>query len=319
MRAQSTTPPASPPAQAPTGDLDVLVRSWRRQLVAQNKSPRTILAYMGAMRDFRAALAEHGMPLNVAAITREHIETCLTARLATQKASTVHLTARVIKLFFAWLVDEGELPRSPAERVKPPVVPEEHVAVLSADAPCADALRALFRACEGKDFDARRDMALFRLMADSGLRLNEAAALRVEDVDLDQRTVYIGQGKGRRPRLAALGAKTVAALDKYLRVRARRGDAGRDALFLGQRGLMTDSGIARRLDDRAQQAGLGHVHPHQLRHTAAHRWLSAGGAESDLMRLMGWRSRSMLERYGSVAATERAIAAHHRLSLNDDL
>jgi integrase/recombinase XerC len=79
------------------------------------------------------------------------------------------------------------------------------------------------------------------------------------------------------------------------------------------------SGIAQMIKRRGQVVGIQGLHPHRFRHTFAHDWLNAGGADTDLMKLAGWRSRSMIERYGASAATERAIAARARLARGDRL
>jgi len=66
-------------------------------------------------------------------------------------------------------------------------------------------------------------------------------------------------------------------------------------------------------------AGLdpAEIHPHRFRHTNAHDFLLAGGQERDLKRLMGWRSDTMLERYGASAADHRAREAAKRLRRGD--
>jgi integrase len=74
------------------------------------------------------------------------------------------------------------------------------------------------------------------------------------------------------------------------------------------------------LKRRAREAGIPPgMHPHLFRHTFAHMYLAGGGQERDLMQLAGWRSRTMLSRYGKSAATERALAAHAALSPADRL
>jgi integrase len=57
---------------------------------------------------------------------------------------------------------------------------------------------------------------------------------------------------------------------------------------------MTASGLAQMLKRRCRAAGIDHLHLHQFRHTFAHRWRADGASEDDLMRIAGWRRRSML-------------------------
>jgi site-specific recombinase XerD len=295
--------------------LEDLLASWRRHLRGADKADRTVVIYGQSVRFFADWLRAHDRPATLDELTRHAIASWL-ADLADAGQSTNTLATRFrgMRRFCRWLVTEGEIPRSPMEGMEQPKGAPKPVPVLT-----DEDVAKLFKACAGQEFRDRRDTAVLRVLFDCGLRISECARLTLDDVDLDDLEVIRVLGKGRKVRIVPFGRKTAASLDKYLRARRSHKHAHEPALWLGERGPMTADGIDERLRVLADRAGLTGLHAHQFRHSLAHHWLSSGGGEQDLKRIMGWTSDAMLAVYGASAAEARARETFKRMRLGDRL
>ena len=299
-------------------DFDVLTISWELALRADGYAANTVKAYQNAVGSLSGWLAEHHPDVSPAELNRDHVRGWLVDLRETRSSSTARGWFAGVRHFCRWLQSEGEADRDATAGIRTPAPGDPATPVLS-----DEELRRLLATCAGRDFTSRRDTAIIMLFLDGGLRLSELTDLQVTDVDLRDRIVYVAgkasRRSGPRHRAVPLGVKAARALDRYLRERRRHPYADTPRLWLGGRGrpVLSADGVDAMLERRGTAAGIRNLHPHAFRHTWAHAFRAAGGNEGDLMLLGGWRSRAMLDRYGKMAAADRAADAYRRLSLGD--
>lgn len=299
-------------------ELRALVPSWGIHLASERKSPDTVATYMKGLLPY-LAWCEAG---DWDPLARASLKTWMAELLASgRSASTTRTRMMPVRYFAGWLVDEGEIPTNPFLEMVAPQLDETVVPVLD-----EDGLRALFAACAApagervglSSLRHRRDEAIMRLMAETGMRAGECLRLELTDVDVVKQQGVIRRGKGGKGRTFSFGVDTAKAIDRYVRVRRLHRMADTAALWLGDRGRgFAYGGLYWALTTRAEAAGIVGFHPHMLRHTQADRWLAAGGSETGLMANNGWSSPAMLQRYGKANRERRAMEEARRLNLGE--
>jgi len=115
----------------PLANFNVLSESFRRTLLAENKSPQTVTTYLGALRALGDFLITRGMPTEPGHLPREHVEAFIADLLELYKPATASNRYRALKVFFKWCVEEAERRSCPMERMNPPHVPESPPDVLT--------------------------------------------------------------------------------------------------------------------------------------------------------------------------------------------
>lgn len=299
------------PGEFTTDDLRDLMASWVLHLRAERKSENTLKGYTTGVSQFLAWADETGTPPNLDRTTVAAFMTHLLdngAEPAT--AATRHLALR---RFSAWLAAEDEIDSDQLLNSKAPKIDVKVVETLD-----DTQLAALVKACQGKEWTDRRDEAIVRVMLETGMRAGEVAGLTLDDIDLAKGLVTVRRSKSKRGRIVPIGPEAVQALDRWIRARRKHRLAESPRLWLGERGRTFEyMGLYRALERRATAAGISNFHPHVLRHTAASRWLAAGGSEGGLMSVAGWHSREMVDRYAAHTKSMRAADEARRLNLGE--
>jgi integrase/recombinase XerD len=160
-------------------------------------------------------------------------------------------------------------------------------------------LGRLINAVDGPHWSDKRDVALINVMARAGLRIGEALALKISDVELGSRSgkLLVREGKGLKERRLALSSEARDTLKAYLQVRPK---VTSDLLFLSRTHRALDPrDVQRIVSEAARRAGIKFtVTPHTLRHSFATRFLAKNqGDIATLATILGHANISTTARY----------------------
>lgn len=197
-----------------------------------------------------------------------------------QSGRSIQRRLSALRTFFRYLIRESEITSNPAQDIAAPKSPQHLPDVLS-----ADRMQQLLE-CNTDDPLLQRDLAMFELMYSSGLRLSELVSLNLDDID---RQLVRVTGKGNRSRTVPVGKIAIAALERWLKVRASFIQSEEHALFLSRRGnRISTRSVQKRLAQWARRQGLNEsTHPHILRHSFASHLLESSGELRAVQELLG--------------------------------
>lgn len=154
-----------------------------------------------------------------------------------------------------------------------------------------------------------RNVAVIKVLLDTGLRASELCGLKLEDLEGDYLRVF---GKGSKERRVPITALAMSAIVDYLGL--RKADKRNAPVFLSKTGVALNRDSLRLLINRlALAAGVNNAHPHKFRHTFALNYLLNGGDAYTLQMILGHSTMDMVKRY--IYLTSKDLAAvHNRVS-----
>jgi integrase/recombinase XerD len=256
-------------SEAAENYVDIVAR-YERALEAKAVSEHTAAHHRLVLADFAGYLTRERIPLAVKALTQAHVEGYLTDMLTRRKlkTSTVYLRFADLRAFFVWLEKEGEIDEAPTAKMRVPRPPS-----VASDVVTLEQVEALQRACSGSDFYSRRDLAIVRILFETGVANTELVTMRTPTAERGALDLKRGRARiqtRRGPRLVSFGQKTVDALKSYLAVRKESSHADQAELWLSRVGAMSVQSVDDILKRRSQQAGLPQIQPSMFRHSFEH-------------------------------------------------
>jgi site-specific recombinase XerD len=251
-----------------------LVEAFERYMTARGLSVRTKRAYLDSVGRLVQLLGSQSV-LEAGRTEVRELQAAMLEKGLSENSLRLHTEG--IRAFFKFLHVDGLIVRDPMLLVAQRKVPERLPRVLT-----VEEIEKLIGAAQNP-----KEFALIEVMYATALRVSELIALRLEDVDMEARTIRVRKGKGDKERIVLFGQKAHDALLDYV------GDQRAGYVFWHNEGEpFSQNGIRYLVRQIAKRAGVPGVHPHSLRRACATHMLADGADLRCVQELLGHESLS---------------------------
>jgi site-specific recombinase XerD len=278
-----------PPPPTSSGPVETALERYRRYLtVERGLGTATARGYVDAVRPFlQCQLSLDGLAMDLEHLTAADVISFVVRRCPQQGRSVAKLTVTALRSLLGFLRVDGAITQSLAAAV-PSVACRRLTGLPKGLDP--DQVRRLLASCDSRTPNGRRDVAALTMLVRLGLRAGEVAKLTLDDIDWRAGEIVV-HGKANCTERLPLPPDVGTAVAAYLR-HGRPASAYGRTVFVRikapHRPLST-CGVTQIVAAAARRAGLGRIHAHRLRHTAATQMLRAGASLPEIGQLLRHR------------------------------
>jgi site-specific recombinase XerD len=189
-------------------------------------------------------------------------------------------------VFFRWCVENGYMEKNPVEEIEIPKLEKKLPPKLTKQE-ALNLLEIVYNYPYEYRFLRYRNHAIFSMFVFAGLRKSELLNLKFTDVDIENLSIFIKQGKGGKDRIVPMNYTLAQTLKRYIEERKRLNKTCPEFFTsLNRNKGFTDSGLKRLVDKLKKTSGIKFT-IHKLRHTFATLMLEGGCDIYSLSRMMG--------------------------------
>lgn len=286
-------------------DDESAIKEFVKSRRLKNVRETTITYYENVIHVLKRDMAQLNIKKQIVELTESDVENIILLWKSKIKITSINSKLRGVRPFFSFLKEKGMIKKNPTANIK--LLRERRQIRATLEDFEVKKLADYFK--KQKSFSGYRNLVMFYLLLDTGIRISECIGIQLGDVD--GRRLIVRETKNLQQRLVFLSKNMVEKLQSYIKV---RGSLSHDYMFINcDNKILCKSSFQAQLREAAQEVGIKkQVSPHVCRRTYAKNAVMRGMDPFSLAMLLGHQSIEITKRYVQIWGSDLEVQAEKK-------